>query len=373
MRVIFAVTNSMPLEVYEKICSLAEELGYEILGFIDFRNTGENFSTFAGYPLYPYYYINGLKWDIMFVGWHEAADFSRFMSVLDINLEGRSVFGILWLLKQKMTRKYEDVQDPDIQETLRYWKNGNPISVFNQYFEGVKDTFDEVFTDESNGFPYIWFKTVEGKMKKMYYPKQGAPAMLQDEFGKRYVKNILQEQIPNSPHLYITDEHKINYGDILVDAGVCEGNFALKYVDVCSKIYLFECDPMWLTPLYLTFADYPNKVVLIPKYVSNFTRKNFIAIDDVVKISKQNVFLKMDIEGAEVDALHGAKNLLRNNKVKASVCSYHNADDLWKIKSIFKSHNYRTWTSNGYMVFIYNAEILETADFRKGIVYAENF
>ena len=159
----------------------------------------------------------------------------------------------------------------------------------------------------------------------------------------------------------------------MIDAGVCEGNFALKYVDVCSKIYLFESDPSWLEPLYYTFADYADKVVLIPKFVSNVTEKNFVSIDDKVKISDKNVFLKMDIEGAEIDALHGAKNLLRNNKVKASVCSYHNADDLWKIKSIFKSHNYRTWTSDGYMVFIYDPKICETADFRKGIVYAENY
>ena len=81
----------------------------------------------------------------------------------------------------------------------------------------------------------------------------------------------------------------------------------------------------------------------------------------------------MDIEGAEPAALRGAKKILSTNKVKASVCSYHNAEDIIKIKSIFLNHGYRTATSDGYMVFIYDSKIWETVDFRKGIVYAENY
>ena len=81
----------------------------------------------------------------------------------------------------------------------------------------------------------------------------------------------------------------------------------------------------------------------------------------------------MDIEGAEPLALRGAKRILTNNKVKASICSYHNADDLIKIKSVMQSYGYKTSTSDGWMVFIWDPKIYDTADFRKGIVYAENY
>ena len=80
----------------------------------------------------------------------------------------------------------------------------------------------------------------------------------------------------------------------------------------------------------------------------------------------------MDIEGAEPNALRGAKRILTNNKVKASVCTYHTADELVCVKSILQDYGFKTSTSYGYMVFIYDPEIWTTADFRKGIVYAAN-
>ena len=81
----------------------------------------------------------------------------------------------------------------------------------------------------------------------------------------------------------------------------------------------------------------------------------------------------MDVEGAAVDALHGAGEILQNNNVKASVCTYHTKDECWKVKSIFQKYGYKTSTSHGHMVFIWDNNIWETADFRKGMVYARNF
>ena len=38
-----------------------------------------------------------------------------------------------------------------------------------------------------------------------------------------------------------------------------------NYVDVASKIYLFECDPVWIEALEKTFEPYKDKVVIVPK------------------------------------------------------------------------------------------------------------
>ncbi len=81
----------------------------------------------------------------------------------------------------------------------------------------------------------------------------------------------------------------------------------------------------------------------------------------------------MEIEGAEPAALRGARKILSSCKVKASVCSYHNFNDALQIKSIFQRYGYKTWTSEGYMIFLFDNKIWETADLRKGIVYAENY
>ena len=184
----------------------------------------------------------------------------------------------------------------------------------------------------------------------------------------------MKEQEPTSPHLYTTAKHDVHAGDIVIDAGVCEGNFALKYVDICSKIYLFEPDQRWYEPLKQTFKDYRDKVEIFPCFVSDITEHNVTRIDDALpNLRGKNIFLKMDVEGSEPDALRGAENLLTNNRVRASICTYHNADDLVRVKSILQRFGFTTSTSDGYMVFVFDRNIYRTADFRKGVVRAVNF
>lgn len=350
-----------------KICELAEKLEYDIEGFVSF-DQNETATSFRNYPIYKMMQIYDLSWDVAIYAYSDE-DFETIRPrLIKLQMGTNDQFkNIEWLLKQVMIKKYEDFNDPTIQATLKWWKT-HELSVFNQQL--TKDTFDKVHFDEACNLPYINFETIGGDVRKMYYPKEYAFFVLNDE---KFVPNILKEQMPTSPHLYIKGKHKINKGDIVIDAGVCEGNFALRYVDICSKMYLFEPEPIWQEPLNQTFKDCRDKVKLIPKFVSNTTGGGIITLDDALPDLKgKNIFLKMDIEGAEPYALRGAKNLLTNNKVKASVCTYHNADDLIKVKSIFQKYGYKTSTSAGYMIFTYDPNIFDTADFRKGIVYATN-
>lgn len=48
-------------------------------------------------------------------------------------------------------------------------------------------------------------------------------------------------------------------------------------------------------------------------------------------LAKPATFIKMDIEGAEMDALRGMKHMLRSHKPKLAVCVYHKPEDLWEI------------------------------------------
>ena len=89
-------------------------------------------------------------------------------------------------------------------------------------------------------------------------------------------------------------------------------------------------------------------------------------------LTGQSVFLKMDIEGSEPAALRGGKRLLLQNDVTCSVCSYHRFNDELKIKSVLHNCDYRTSTSNGYIVFVYAPDIWLTADFRHGVIYGDN-
>jgi len=50
-------------------------------------------------------------------------------------------------------------------------------------------------------------------------------------------------------------------------------------------------------------------------------------------------FIKLDIEGAELDALLGARNLLTKTKPKLAVCVYHRQSHFWRIPSLMREIN----------------------------------
>lgn len=55
-----------------------------------------------------------------------------------------------------------------------------------------------------------------------------------------------------------------------MDAGVCEGNFALRFIDRARKIYLIEADASWMEALERTFALYREKIVFCNKFLSRY-------------------------------------------------------------------------------------------------------
>jgi len=45
-------------------------------------------------------------------------------------------------------------------------------------------------------------------------------------------------------------------------------------------------------------------------------------------------FIKMDIEGAEQDAIEGAKKTIKKYHPRLAISAYHKADDIWKIPEL---------------------------------------
>jgi FkbM family methyltransferase len=55
-----------------------------------------------------------------------------------------------------------------------------------------------------------------------------------------------------------------------------------------------------------------------------------VALDDALP-SVPVTDLKMDIEGAELDALRGAERTIRRTRPRLAICVYHRAEHLWEI------------------------------------------
>lgn len=266
------------------------------------------------------------------------------------------------LLKYLMTEKYKDTTDDDIRETIRFWEE-NPLSYFNQY-NYADASCDRVFWDEKCNMPYIIYKD-----KKLYYPRSYSDFIYEE--GNTYVMGYRQgEQAEGSPHKYLTNEISIARGDVVVDAGAMEGDFALEYIDDISKLYIFECDPEWVKALKMTYKDYMDKVLIIPQMLGDRVDEHTTTLSEVIVDGRVD-FIKMDIEGAEVSALLTAEELLQNNNVKCAICTYHKKDHAVILEQFFRRNEYQTSFSNGHMIFYIDRDIFSTLDFRKGVIYAK--
>lgn len=61
-----------------------------------------------------------------------------------------------------------------------------------------------------------------------------------------------------------------------------------------------------------------------------------VPLDNVLQNDKVT-FIKMDIEGAELNALRGARNIIQSQKPRLAICTYHDFKHLWEIPLYIKS------------------------------------
>jgi FkbM family methyltransferase len=142
----------------------------------------------------------------------------------------------------------------------------------------------------------------------------------------------------------------------LVDCGAYVGEF-LDYADErnfkIGSYYAFEPDPtnyeklisrMKNLPLDVPGVSFPLGVAEKPKQVrfsANGTLGAAISEhgDTVIQVTSLDSalfnipinYIKMDIEGAEMDALQGSLEILNRHRPNLAISAYHKPDDLWQI------------------------------------------
>jgi len=219
--------------------------------------------------------------------------------------------------------------------------------------------------DGENHFPYVMHRD-----KRLYFPSSYSI----DRCIALYEGYISEECLlggdyrEKAPHQYQTDSFKIEDGEVLVDVGCAEALLSLDTIEKVSKVYLLEADPNWIPALQLTFRDYLNKVSIVNKFVSDNDTETTITLKTLLKDEQTSkLFIKMDIEGAEVSVLRGSFDFLRNrSNIKIACCTYHRKNDATIIKSLFDEMGFRSEFSEGYMLFLGDA--IEYPYFRHGII-----
>lgn len=150
--------------------------------------------------------------------------------------------------------------------------------------------------------------------------------------------------------------------EIYVDCGAYNGDTILRYADFTNglykKIYAIEPDKQNVRML-IKNTEHLSRLEIVAKgtwkektslkfmedgSASRVTKNSknpdveVVTIDEVVKSDKVT-FIKMDVEGSEVESLKGAKNTIRQNMPKLAICCYHKKDDIINFYYYLKAFN----------------------------------
>ncbi|MBA3665081.1 MAG: FkbM family methyltransferase [Bacteroidetes bacterium] len=248
----------------------------------------------------------------------------------------------------------------DSKEIISFLKE-NGLHVFPYEFSKKYKADDvKVVYNELNGLHYVNYFD-----KKLYFKKDWTPEKIRSKFSF-----LLNEQDAGSPHQYLSEDFKMEPGTVIADAGAAEGIFILPFIDTIKHAYLFETDEEWIEALNATFENYKDKVTIINKYVSDKNDSMNVSLDSFFQ-DKNVDFIKIDVDGAEMELLKGAKKILSElHPLKVAICTYHNQKDEIEFNELLKSYGFKTSTSDKFMLFHYDDNLTEPY-LRRGIIRAQ--
>ncbi len=247
----------------------------------------------------------------------------------------------------------------ELKNVLDYLKE-NPITIFPYPFQhNYRENEIEVFLDSKKKLHYVF---LDGY--RLYFKRRWSEKRIRHSFNE-----LKKEQDPHSPHRYLSNNFKVEEGDILADIGVAEGNFVLGAVEKAKELYLFETDSEWIEALTATFEPWKEKVHIINKFVGGKISVNQTTIDEFFK-DIPLTFLKIDVDGAEADLLKGAEKLLsRQPPLKIALCTYHKQNDEAEFTRLLNDMGFRVSPSDGYILF-HTDKMIKAPYFRRGLIRA---
>jgi hypothetical protein len=223
-------------------------------------------------------------------------------------------------LRERILCEYGNSADPEVREVLAYMTTHPseelPLGV-NPPYDWVQQYQPEDVAVEQDPVTGMWVASVDGH--RIFFPRNATPAAVQQS-----VAIARMEQDPRSPHCYSFGRQTIDPGDVAVFVGASDGIFCLSLIERLSKAYLFEPDPNWTEPLRTTMKPWGEKVEIVPQALGSRDVGGVLRLDSFLIGRSRPNFIQMDVEGAELEVLKGAENLLREaDELRLSICIYH--------------------------------------------------
>jgi FkbM family methyltransferase len=162
-----------------------------------------------------------------------------------------------------------------------------------------------------------------------------------------------------SEHDLYAPEGLFDFADneVYVDGGSFDGDtirsFVARVQGRFAAVYAFEPDPVTFAKLKANFLDEPRVHPVHAglyshggtlRFRDDASRGAIFAADGEIEMpvttidevlgSRRLTYVKMNIEGAEIDALQGGRNAIRKWRPRLALSVYHRAADLWRIPQL---------------------------------------
>ncbi|MGA2331137.1 MAG: FkbM family methyltransferase [Syntrophales bacterium] len=192
-------------------------------------------------------------------------------------------------------------------------------------------------------------------------------SVLDAAIGYRLTFDVsLLRQVLTGEDYFPRDVMPFHDHEIYIDGGAFVGDTVTNLLEVtnnrCTRIYAFEPDAVNFRVLEQTFRT-DNRILCFDKGLYSRTtelcfdctgrmdascvpeggiRVGVVGIDEVVK-EEPVTFIKLNIEGAESEALAGARQTILKFRPKLAIAAYHRPDHLWSLAGILADMrcNYR--------------------------------
>lgn len=243
--------------------------------------------------------------------------------------------------------------------------------IYGQLLEaGFQDEQIMCMSSYIERIPVSFFRDNVENYRKVY-------EMLADDFSREvyiermkrvYLLNDLSAIVSPPEELYFDVQNVLTDEEVFVDCGGYVGDTALQFIEKCGgryrKILIFEpesCNKkviednlqgeryelfpygVWSDETVLNFDARGTEGSCIVKDDTE-NRIQVVSLDHCVYTQKPT-FIKMDIEGAELEALKGSKRIIEEYRPKLAVCLYHKPEDLFELPIFVKQlrNDYRLY------------------------------
>ena len=293
---------------------------------------------------------------------------------------------------------FEDYKVQLLHNVLSNYATVNIIIAFSEYRDRIAALTSHpqvarcMFIDapnlEDHFFDYEYIKKDYSIWAELY-------EKLEDDHSRQVLVAFINAKISGFPgdlydlnvkgeKQYFPSFLRLSDSEVFVDCGAFDGDTILEFdkqtAGKYNQIYAFECDPVNIGKLKNNVGKL-NNVEIIQK--GCFSRKGILsfsnrgsgiskieengnfqieidAIDNMIS-NKEVSFIKMDIEGAELEALKGAKSVITKKCPQLAISVYHKPEDLITIpqyilllnknyKIYLRHYGYNSWETILYAI-----------------------